>query len=70
MKGLDANATKIEIDIDFIKNDFQITDNGTGISLENLKIIGNRYGIVYIIVWNYQKLFLNFDFKIYIVFKK
>jgi len=50
MKGLDANATKIEIDIDFIKNDFQITDNGTGISLENLKIIGNRYGIVYIIV--------------------
>ncbi|OUM57397.1 hypothetical protein PIROE2DRAFT_17642, partial [Piromyces sp. E2] len=40
---LDAQATKINIEYDFSKNEFQITDNGTGISLENLKIIGNRY---------------------------
>ncbi|ORY45425.1 hypothetical protein LY90DRAFT_671538 [Neocallimastix californiae] len=41
--SLDAKATKIEIEIDFSKNDIHITDNGIGISLENLKVIGNRY---------------------------
>eukprot|EP00833_Pecoramyces_ruminatium_P003571 jgi/Orpsp1_1/1177603/evm.model.c7180000062091.2 len=40
---LDAKATKIEIEIDFSKNDIYVTDNGVGIELENLKVIGNRY---------------------------
>ncbi|ORX60132.1 hypothetical protein BCR36DRAFT_408495 [Piromyces finnis] len=41
--SLDAQATKIDIEFDFNKNEFQVVDNGTGISLENLKVIGNRY---------------------------
>jgi len=44
--GLDALATTIEIHVDMKKFFVQITDNGAGITPDDMGEIGQRYGVL------------------------
>jgi signal transduction histidine kinase len=41
--SIDANATKIELEINLSKSSLTIQDNGDGISKQNLSAIGTRF---------------------------
>lgn len=46
--GIDAGATKIEVGIDVGNCTIQVSDDGCGISLEDLNLLGERFGISFL----------------------
>ena len=53
--AIDAGATFIEVHVDVSKYLVRVSDNGHGLTLENLQLAGERYGVLRLFVYGVVK---------------